>query len=210
MKNITNQRYNRLIAIRFDHKTIRADGIHAEYFWLFKCDCGKEKVFNKHAVISGNSKSCGCFHAEQTSKASKTHGMRWTRFYGIWTKMKARCLNKKIHAYNLYGGRGIKLMWKSFESFRNDMYKSYLEHVKKFGEKQTTIDRINSNGNYEKSNCRWATWREQQNNRRNNHLITFNNKTLSVTEWSRIMNVDHSKLFNRLKSGWSAEQALTT
>ena len=94
------------------------------------------------------------------------HGMSDTRFYKVWDNMKIRCTSSWHSKFKHYGGRGIRIIWKSFEEFRDDMYKSYLVHVKKYGEKQTTLDRIDNNGNYCKTNCRWATYSQQNVNRR--------------------------------------------
>ena len=82
-------------------------------------------------------------------------------FYGKWDRMKNRCNRKENHNYAYYGGRGIKLEWKSFEEFVQDMYPSFLKHVKKHGLKDTSIDRIDPNGHYSKANCRWATGKIQ-------------------------------------------------
>jgi hypothetical protein len=98
-----------------------------------------------------------------------THGFRYTRFYNIWKRMKDRCNNQNNIDYHRYGGRGIKVCdsWTSnFENFRDDMYESYLCHSEINGEKNTSIDRIDTNGNYCKENCKWSTPQEQRLNQR--------------------------------------------
>lgn len=148
---------------------------------LFKCDCGNQKIIDLYGVSSGKVKSCGCANIKQITelgkragknKASYSHGMFGTRFYRIYYGIKSRCENKNIgKSYKWYGGKGIKCRWDKFEEFRDDMYESYLEHVKEFGEKQTTIDRIDSSKDYYKANCKWATYKEQANGKRRiNHL----------------------------------------
>lgn len=99
---------------------------------------------------------------------NSTHNLTHTRFYNIWATMKNRCYNPKQIGYYYYGNRGISVCnhWLNFSNFLNDMYQSYQQHIQNFGEKQTTIDRINPYGNYELSNCRWATYKEQRHNRR--------------------------------------------
>lgn len=92
------------------------------------------------------------------------------RFYKIWTDMKQRCLNPNCKKFYLYGGRGITISqdWLLYQNFYNDMWNNYLTHIKEFGEKQTTLDRVNENLGYSKSNCAWATYSEQNSHRSNN------------------------------------------
>lgn len=125
--------------------------------------------------------------------------MRHTRFWRIFSVMKSRCSNKNVPCYKHYGGRGVKVLWESFEEFRNDMYESYKIHVDKFGEKNTMIDRINNNGNYCKENCKWATYQEQQNNKRSNNFICHNGETKTISEWSKITGIPYGALHNRIK-----------
>ena len=142
----------------------------------------------------------------QLNKNGYKHGMSKTRFYNIFIKISERCNNKK---YKNYNNKGIKNEWKSFENFKKDMYQSYLKHYNKFGEKQTTIDRIDNNKNYNKNNCRWATWKQQANNRKNNRLITYNNKTQTIIQWAEELNIKYSTLKSRMNElDWSIEKSL--
>lgn len=93
------------------------------------------------------------------------------RLHGVYLGIRARCSYKNTTGYKNYGGRGIKCMWTSYKDFRDDMYESYLKHLKKYGKKQTTIDRIDNNGNYCKENCRWATVSEQRMNQRKRNIV---------------------------------------
>jgi len=127
-----------------------------------------------------------------------THGMTKTIFYRKWQRMKRRCYVKNDKDYKNYGGNGIKIEWESFEEFRDDMYDSYLAHCKKFGTKNTTIDRINNKKSYSKENCRWATVLEQNKNRKNTLTITFKRKTMSVKEWSEFIGINESTIRSRL------------
>ena len=125
-----------------------------------------------------------------------------TRFFGIWKSMHGRI------GRGYYKNIKIDPKWKDFENFYSDMYKSYCMHLNKFGEKNTSIERVNNNGNYCKENCIWATQKIQANNRRTNSFITHNGKTLSKSQWSRAIGISRQLLNKRLNSGWSIERAL--
>lgn len=132
------------------------------------------------------------------------HGETKTRLHKIWECMHERCKYEKHRHYAIYGGRGISVCaeWNDYTEFakwaRNNGYAETL-----------TIDRKDGNGNYEPSNCRWVTMKQQQNNRRNNHTICYNGERHTITEWSEILGIGKTTIKERLKSGWSEEKALT-
>ncbi len=164
IKPKTGMRFGILTII--SNKEVKKRGL---YFWKCKCDCGTKLDVWNHNLLSGNTKACRCVTRESINKSCKTHGMTHTRPWNIWYDMKRRCNDSRRKCYVRYGGRGIKVCKKwedSFENFRDDMYKSYVTHVKKYGEKNTTIDRIDNDDNYELKNCKWSTQKEQANNRR--------------------------------------------
>ena len=155
--DITGQKFNKLTAVKVHHKAK-----YGHYFWEFLCDCGKIKIAATNHVKSGRIGSCGCIG----KNFKPTHGMSKTPFNGIYWAAKNRCENTKAISYKNYGGRGIKFLWDSFDHFRDDMYDSYIRHIDKFGSKQTSIERVDNNGDYCLDNCTWATRKQQCANRR--------------------------------------------
>jgi hypothetical protein len=127
--------------------------------------------------------------------------------YHIWSSMKSRCNNEKSTAYKNYGGRGIKVCdkWLRFKNFKKDMYESYLIHCEEFGKKNTSIDRINNNGNYELNNCKWATKKEQGNNKRNNKSFNGENQQ----EASQRLGGSNMLVYSRIKLGWDIKESFT-
>lgn len=133
------------------------------------------------------------------------HGMTDTRLYRIWLGMRNRCSDPKHPHYKDYGGRGIEVCdeWKrdSKAFFDWSLQNGYADEL--------TLDRVNANGNYCPENCRWATMKEQHNNKRNNIMLTFNGKTQTLSEWADETGINYHKLLMRHIRGWSAERALT-
>ena len=134
----------------------------------------------------------------------KTHKMTGTSEYKAWKSMKNRCFNPNYQYYSHYGGRGIKVCdrWLNSDNFLADMgTKPSPKH---------SIDRIDNDGDYCPENCRWATKAEQDNNKRNNHLITINDVTLTITQWEKKMGYGENVIFMRLKLGWTEFDAVMT
>lgn len=170
--------------------------------WRCNCDCGNETIVLGKSLRNGNTRSCGCLHIETAAtngKKSLRHGMKGTSFYNVWRNMKKRCFLKTNEGYKDYGGRGITVCdrWLVFDNFKEDMYEEYLKHLKEYN-KDTSIDRINVNGNYEPSNCRWATMEVQSNNKRNNVILEYNEEKHTVAQWARILNMSQETLYTRI------------
>ena len=148
-------------------------------------------------LIRGNTKSCGCIFNER----NEMHGLINTRLYRIWANIKARCYYKKCVDYNDYGGRGITMCdeWKnSFKSFHDWAFDNgYDEKADKW---KCTIDRIDVNGNYEPSNCRWATIKEQANNKTNSLNITYKGETKTLAQWAEELDLPYKTLYARIHS----------
>ena len=198
-EDITGKKFGKLVALSFYKK----DKWGAHY-WFCKCDCGRFSIVRKKGLTGKkwSVKSCGCLQGNYTHGNSRKEG-KATPTYLSWTAMKGRCKNKRNKQYPSYGGRGITYCsrWENFENFLEDM---------KEKPENKTLDRIDNNGNYEPSNCRWATYKEQAQNTRRNKKHTFNGETLVQSELARKYGFDPNTLSRRLKSGWSLERALTT
>ena len=180
--DITGQKFNKLTALSFSHK----EGKQKKQKWLFSCECGGQKIIDKWRVIYSYTKSCGCLmrvEQEKFIKNSTTHGLSGGRGgkkpeYSIWLGIKRRCLKVNDVAYKNYGGRGIEVCDRWLNSFEN-----FFKDVGERPSKNHSIDRINNEGHYEPSNCRWATHLEQGRNKRGLRLITIDHQTKCLTEW---------------------------
>lgn len=198
--DLTGNRYGRLTVIKMAYRNE-----NRKYYWLCKCDCGNEKTVAGYSLKCGDTQSCGCLGKEHRTKSLIKHNMTHTKLYRVWGNMKARCYIKSSSRYYRYGARGITVCdeWKnSFDAFQEwAMKNGYKEDL--------TIDRIDVNGNYEPSNCRWATVKEQMNNYSRNHFLEYNGKNQTITEWAEELNINKGTIKSRLKAGWSIERTLT-
>lgn len=204
LKDLTGQRFGRWSVVCEATKK----GSHR--YWHCLCDCGNESDVYVGSLSRGVSMSCGCQRDEETARRNFKHGVcdgchtkPPPRTYNCWRNMKARCQNPKNHKYPVYGGRGITVCakWQTFAGFYADM-----------GDcpDGMSIDRINNDGNYEPSNCRWATVEQQMSNQSTNTNLTFYGKTMTVSQWARELGIHPTTILQRInRSGWSVEKALT-
>ncbi len=134
------------------------------------------------------------------------------KFRQSWYSMKLRCYDPEAVGYKRYGGRGIKVCerWMDYENYYDDMFKDFQRHLAKYGARDTSIDRINVDGDYCKENCRWSTQKEQQRNRSNNRVITLHGHSRTTAEWCEVMGYSANTILRRLSTGWSEERAVLT
>lgn len=204
--NKVNQRFGKLLVIEKIKSRFIGGMLRGTY--RCKCDCGKIVIRINQNLNNRHVGNCGCYSRELISKIGKIkgasrfwtykHGMFGTRFYNIYRNIIDRCKNKKNISYRFYGKIGIKNEFKDFEHFYNTMYKSYQEHIKKYGIKQTTIERIDSSKNYSPSNCGWATYTEQANNRKNNLFIEYKGKRKTLADWSKLFGTTKHITYHKL------------
>ena len=207
-QDLTGKTFGRLKVVKYLGRCYSAANTFRN-FWGANCSCGLKDVPVQTADLnSGSIRSCGCLNDERRLERCFVHGhstrSEKTPTYYTWLAMRDRCHNKKRQGFKWYGGRGITICkrWSQFKNFLDDM-----------GERppNKTLDRIDNNSNYEKSNCRWATHKEQGRNSRRNHIVSFNGRDLPLVVWAEEYGVNASTLQTRLKQRkWSVKKALTT
>lgn len=172
-------------------------------FWLCQCDCGTIRPVNGSVLRRGGSHSCGCLTTEQLVQRTFKHGDGKSKLHTIWYNMIARCTNPSTDSYHLYGARGIKVCaeWLDYLTFKSWAMNSGYDP-------QLTLERKDSNGNYNTDNCTWATVKEQANNRRTNHILTVNGTSLTIAQWADITGIKYGTLWRRIKLGWPPEKAI--
>lgn len=171
---------------------------NGEILYKVQCECGKIAVKLGALLKSGKTKSCG-----RCKLLIGKHLLSSSRENRIWRLMKDRCLNEKSTSYKNYGGRGITICERWINSFTN----FYADLGESNG---LTLDRINTHGNYEPSNCRWASTTTQARNKTNNKLINYKGETKCLSEWCEILGVHVGTMWNRINNGWSIERCFQT
>lgn len=170
-------------------------------YWLCICECGTKKIFNGPSLRRGAVYSCGC----KRRPLENGHGFTGTPEHNIWRGMLSRCYNLNSPQYEYYGGRGITVC----EEWKED-YTAFFYAVGPRPSKNHSIERINTDGNYEPSNCKWATQKEQCRNRRNNVRYKHQGRNLTLSEWAEILNMKEITLRKRLEAGWPLDRAFST
>ena len=208
-------RFKDLTGLRLAHCTVLSfayKGANGKSYWNVRCDCGKDFVAQGYNLTSGHTVSCGCYARNRLGNANKTHGFSNSRLYGVWLGMKNRCYGTNNPKYPHYGGRGIKICddWLGESGFQNfyewAMTNGYDENAPK-GE--CTIDRIDNNGNYEPSNCRFVNAKTQASNRRTNTVYEYNGEILTIGELSEKYNVPYDLIYKRIHDlEWGVKDAI--
>ena len=197
-KDLKGQQFGSLVVMR-DFKENKT------HMCECKCECGRIRVAEARKLNAGYIKSCGVNHVRPDLP-----NLSQSRFGRILRGIKTRCNNPNDATYYGYGSRGIKCLWEGLDDFYVDMYESYCQHVEEYGEYDTTIERIDVNGNYCKENCRWVTVMEQEQNKRNTHkIIDVDGELLSVSGYCRKYNLPYYKIQHfGYKQGLNVKQAL--
>lgn len=199
--DIAGQRFGRLVAIRFLGSRLH-DGSRC---YECHCDCGEVLILETNRLRSGNTRSCGCLRREITVDRMTTHGgCRWPE-YKVWRVMIQRCELKTSQSYPRYGGRGISVCEQWMHSFEN-----FISDMGRRSSQNHSIERKDNNGNYEPSNCRWATRKEQNRNTRTNTFLTVGGEARCIAEWAEMRGLKKETVYARIALWWTPERAVNT
>jgi hypothetical protein len=197
--DLTGKRFGKLTVISFN--CMRG----TRSYWNCVCDRGNEKAVGSDHLKNGDIVSCGCVQRSTLPPVNKKHEMSNTRLYTIWALMKYRCCNPSRKEYKRYGGRGIKVCdeWMEFKSFMEwSIANGYSDDL--------TLDRIDNDGDYAPSNCRWVSRQVQAFNKSTNRYITHNGQTKTITQWASDSNIPYYVLKKRIDVlHWDFERAIS-
>lgn len=200
--DLTGKKFGRLTVLKYTDKRAGSNVI-----WECVCDCGNLHNVAGKVLTSGGTRSCGCYKRDRAIETNLTHGMsrgnKVTRIYKCWSGIIDRC-NPRTDSKN-YSNRGIDVCdeWKDFTTFMDWSYENgYTDKL--------TIDRIDNDGNYSPSNCRWVDMKIQGRNRRTNREITIDGVTKCVTEWCEVYGIHYETARSRLNNGWGELESFAT
>lgn len=196
--DLTGKTFGRLVVLSYEGRTAARHSL-----WRCLCACGEETVARGALLKDGRTTSCGCFQREAASSRKRTHGQGGTALYRRWIDMNTRTTNPNHKDYGSYGGRGITVCerWRTFENFAADMGPTF--------RKELTLERLDVNGPYSPGNCVWATWSEQQRNRRDSVWLEYQGIRMVRSDWAAALGIPGRTLRSRLQRGWPVERALT-
>lgn len=204
-KNITGEKFGHLTAMKIVGKATSSNS----YIWECLCDCGNTSRVVGAALRSGKVVSCGCYSKYKEGNIKPVNHKE--RLRTIYYSMRDRCYNENHKRYKYYGGKGIEISeeWGTFQKFYDDVVKEYINHVKKYGEDNTSIDRMDSTKNYSKNNCRWDTYKEQNNNKSDTIMIKYKNIEKPLSEWCENLGLNRKYVYEKMwRYGWSFEEVL--
>jgi hypothetical protein len=209
--DMIGMRFGRLIVQSYSHSKKNEGRAGYKHYYNCICDCGNTYVGERNALRFHNTESCGCIHSEtlikrnQETASHNGDSKEYQRLYNIWYSMRNRCDSLSNKDYRYYGGKGVKVCneWYEWENFKQwALGNGYEEDL--------TIDRIDVDGDYKPSNCRWVTMQVQANNKTVNHYITYDGRTQSLSDWCRELNLDYDRTKQRINAcGMTPEQAFT-
>jgi len=198
--DLIGKRFNMLTVLKF------VEFKNRKSYWLCKCDCGNEKIVSRKDLRENRVKSCGCLRAIENKSRAK-HGLAGSKIYNTWRSMLKRCYLPSNPSYKHYGAREINVCdeWRDKEQGFIHFYEWAIANGYKEG---LILDRINVNGNYEPTNCRWVTPKVSANNKRNNVPVTIKGVTKNLYEWEKATGIRYQTIADRIKRGWKDEDLL--
>ena len=205
-KRYIGQKFGKLTVIKLVEGN---DATNRKY--LCKCDCGNEKITSEDNLRRGHCKSCGCLYKNKRGqrKSKKDYYLdSRSKLYRVWTMMIRRCTNPKDCNYNRYGKRGITVCeeWKDYSVFRDWAIKT--GYKEEHSRAECSLDRIDNNGNYEPSNCRWTNMKTQSNNTRINTVVSYKGAKKTLSEWADYYKIPYDLFMNRYCNGWTFEEII--
>ena len=172
--------------------------------WKCECTlCGNIRYVSTHALVSGKQKSCGCQSYVGEKNGFYSHGLSNHKLNALWRNIKTRCYNPRCQSYNNYGLKGIKMC----DEWKNNFMAFYEWAINNGYKEGLSIERLDYTKDYEPSNCTFITMAEQQRNKSNLRMITYNGETHCLAEWCRVLNISYYRTISRIKNGWTIKEA---